>query len=95
MFFVVQVVFVLTLQATLSSVCSSVRLSIHRSVDLSVHPFCLPFFLSRSFSWNLDISFCDIWHGIRALCGIICGIFKEKSGLGKKDQKMVKNSQKM
>ena len=50
------------------------------------HPsFCSPFclFRSGSFVGIYTLVFCDIWHGIRAPCGIVCGVFTEKSGLGK------------
>ena len=61
----------------------------------SVFPpsFCLPFCLFRSESFVGIYTL--VWHWIKASCGIVCGIFTEKSGLGKNDQKMVKNDPKM
>ena len=53
----------------------------------SVHPSV---FQKGKFFWNLRIS-CLLYFP----CGIVCGIFTEKSGLGKNDQKMVENGPKM
>ena len=73
--------------------------SVFPSILLPIfHPsFCLAFchFRSVSFLGIYTLVFCDIWHGIRDPCGIVCGIFTEKSGLSKNDQKMVKNGPKM
>ena len=73
----------------LGSLCPPVHLSILPSVHLPVS-FCSPFCLFRSVSFLgiYTLVFCDIWHGMRAPYGIVCGIFTEKSGLGKNDQKM-------
>ena len=77
----------------------SVFQSVFLSIVLSVFPpsFCSPFCLFRSVSFLriYTLVFCDIWNGIRAPCGIVCGLFTEKFGLGKNEQKMVKNGPKM
>ena len=57
----------------------------------SVSPFCL--FRSVSFVGIYTLVFCDIWHKSRAPCGIVCGIFTEKSDLRENDQKWSKMTQ--
>ena len=76
----------------------SVLRSVFPSILLSIFTpsFCLPFCLFRSVSFAgiYTLVFCDIWHGIRAACGIVCGIFTEKSGWAKMTKKWSEMTQK-
>ena len=75
----------------LGSVCPSVCLSVHPSVHLSsILLFALLSLQKCNYLGIYKLVFCDIWHGIRAPYGIVCGIFTEKCF----GQKWPKNGQK-
>ena len=74
--------------------CLCILQSVFPPILLFIFPpsFCSPFCLFRSVSFLgiYTLFFCDIWHGIRAPCGIVWDFYR-KTQFG---QKWPKNDQK-